>query len=215
MQIRSLTRRGAVLAASAIALAALYSTPVAVQAQSKNVKIAVIVPAVGPLGAPGNAGQVRCRDRHQRNQRGGRHQGARRREARAGRDRRRRLGREGKERRAASGGAGAGRGRRHGRVALHVHARRDRSDRARANPVADPVLFGHDHRSRLQIRVPELPDGWRAINQRGADNSRAREGGDRQGANYRRHHRRQHCLTGELSQADARGRARKSSASRP
>ena len=53
MQIRSLTRRGAVLAASAIAIAALYSTPVAVQAQSKNVKIAVIVPLSGPWARQG------------------------------------------------------------------------------------------------------------------------------------------------------------------
>ena len=53
MQMRSLTRRGAVLAASAIALAALYSTPVAVQAQSKNVKIAVIVPLSGPWARQG------------------------------------------------------------------------------------------------------------------------------------------------------------------
>src|ERR1700693_698432 len=53
MQIRSLTRRGAILAASAIAIAALYSTPVAVQAQSKNVKIAVIVPLSGPWARQG------------------------------------------------------------------------------------------------------------------------------------------------------------------
>jgi branched-chain amino acid transport system substrate-binding protein len=53
IQIRSLTRRGAVLAASAIAVAALYSTPVAVQAQSKNVKIAVIVPLSGPWARQG------------------------------------------------------------------------------------------------------------------------------------------------------------------
>jgi branched-chain amino acid transport system substrate-binding protein len=53
IQIRSLTRRGAVLAASAIAVAALYSTPVAVQAQSKKVKIAVIVPLSGPWARQG------------------------------------------------------------------------------------------------------------------------------------------------------------------
>ena len=53
IQIRSLTRRGAVLAASAIATAALYSTPIAVQAQSKNVKIAIIVPLSGPWARQG------------------------------------------------------------------------------------------------------------------------------------------------------------------
>src|SRR5580693_3303604 len=53
IQTRSLTRRGAVLAASAIAIAALYSTPIAVQAQSKNVKIAVIVPLSGPWARQG------------------------------------------------------------------------------------------------------------------------------------------------------------------
>jgi len=53
IQIRSLTRRGAVLAASAIAIAALYSTPIAVQAQSKNVKIAIIVPLSGPWARQG------------------------------------------------------------------------------------------------------------------------------------------------------------------
>src|SRR5215510_4837989 len=53
MHIRSLTRRGAVLAAGAVAISALYSTPVAVQAQSKNVKIAVITPLSGPWARQG------------------------------------------------------------------------------------------------------------------------------------------------------------------
>ena len=51
--MRSLTRRGAVLAASTIAISALYSTPVAVQAQSKNVKIAIITPLSGPWARQG------------------------------------------------------------------------------------------------------------------------------------------------------------------
>ena len=53
MQIRSLNRRSAVIAASAVALAAICSTPVAVQAQQKNVKIAVIVPLSGPWARQG------------------------------------------------------------------------------------------------------------------------------------------------------------------
>src|SRR6478752_10568998 len=53
MHIRSLTRRGAVLAASAIAISALYSTSIAVQALSKNVKIAVITPLSGPWARQG------------------------------------------------------------------------------------------------------------------------------------------------------------------
>src|SRR6476659_7013766 len=53
MQIRSLSRRSAVIAASAVALAAICSAPVAVQAQQKNVKIAVIVPLSGPWARQG------------------------------------------------------------------------------------------------------------------------------------------------------------------
>jgi branched-chain amino acid transport system substrate-binding protein len=53
MQIRSLNRRSAVIAASAVVLAAICSTPVAVQAQQKNVKIAVIVPLSGPWARQG------------------------------------------------------------------------------------------------------------------------------------------------------------------
>jgi len=53
MQIRSPSRRSAVNAAIAITLAALWSTPLAVQAQQKNVKIAVIVPLSGPWARQG------------------------------------------------------------------------------------------------------------------------------------------------------------------
>jgi len=53
IQIRLLTRRGAVLSASAIVIAALYSNPIAVQALSKNVKIAIIVPLSGPWARQG------------------------------------------------------------------------------------------------------------------------------------------------------------------
>jgi branched-chain amino acid transport system substrate-binding protein len=53
MQTRSLSRRSAVIAASALALAAVWSTPVAVQAQQKSVKIAIIVPLSGPWARQG------------------------------------------------------------------------------------------------------------------------------------------------------------------
>jgi branched-chain amino acid transport system substrate-binding protein len=53
MQIQSPSRRSAVIAASAVALAAICSAPVAVQAQQKNVKIAVIVPLSGPWARQG------------------------------------------------------------------------------------------------------------------------------------------------------------------
>ena len=52
MRLASLTRRGALLAATAIALATVSSTP-AVQAQPKNVKIAVIAPLSGPWARQG------------------------------------------------------------------------------------------------------------------------------------------------------------------
>ena len=64
MQIRSLTRRGAVLAASAIAIAAPCSTLVAVQAQSKNARIAVIVPLSGPWARQGMLVKFGAEDRH-------------------------------------------------------------------------------------------------------------------------------------------------------
>ena len=160
-----------------------------------------------PLGAPGHAGEMGRRNRRQRDQRDRRHQGDGRREARAGRDRRRRLGREGQERRAAPGRAGARRRRRHGRLALHLHARGDRSHRARANSVAHALLCGLDHRPRLQIRLPELDAGRQAAGSRAAHDHRACQGRDRQGAGDRRHHRRQHRLAGRVPQADARRRA--------
>ena len=137
--------------------------------------------AVGSLGAAGLAGKIRRRDGRQRNQRGRRYQGARRRQARTGRDRRWRFGREGEERRAAARRAGIRRSRRHGRVALHVHARRNRSDRARADPLADAVLFRHDHRPRVQICVPVVADRRPAINRSGADHPESRQDRDRQG----------------------------------
>ena len=113
---------------SAIAIAAPCSTLVAVQAQSKNARIAVIVPLSGPWARQGmlvKFGAETAID--EINAAGGiKALGGVKLELiaiDAGE-----LGREGKERRAASCGAGAGCGRRHGRVALHVHARRNRSD---------------------------------------------------------------------------------------
>ena len=50
---RFLTRRSAILAAGAIALATVPLNPVEVQAQQKNVKIAVIVPLSGPWARQG------------------------------------------------------------------------------------------------------------------------------------------------------------------
>ena len=52
MRLASLTRRGALLAASAIALTTVGSAPT-VQAQPKNVKIAVIAPLSGPWARQG------------------------------------------------------------------------------------------------------------------------------------------------------------------
>ena len=51
------------------------------------------------------------------------------------------------------------------------------------------------------------PTAGLAVGRRAADDPRARQGGDRQGAGERRHHRRQHGLAGQLPQADARRRA--------
>ena len=162
--------------------------------------------AVRPMGAAGHAGEIRRRDRGRRDQRRRRHQVDGRRQARAGRDRRRRLGREGEERGAAPGRAGARCGRRHGRMALHLHARRHRSDRARRDPVAHALLRGLDHRPRLQIRVSVLADRGPAVGQRAADDHGPRQGRDRQGAGERRHHRRQYRLADGVPQADARRR---------
>ena len=52
MRLASLTRRGALLAASAVALTTVGSAPT-VQAQPKNVKIAVIAPLSGPWARQG------------------------------------------------------------------------------------------------------------------------------------------------------------------
>ena len=48
-----LSRRSAVLAATTIAAATVFSTPATVQAQQKNVKIAVVVPLSGPWARQG------------------------------------------------------------------------------------------------------------------------------------------------------------------
>src|SRR5262245_17490403 len=53
-KFKSITRRSAVLAAGAVALAAATSAPGRVEAQPKNVKIAVIVPMSGPWARQGN-----------------------------------------------------------------------------------------------------------------------------------------------------------------
>ena len=158
MQIRSLSRRSAVIAASAVALAAICSTPVAVQAQQKNVKIAVIVPLSGPWARQGTL--VKCGAEtavNEINAAGGiKALGGAKLELvaiDAGNS-----AEKAEERRAAPGRAGARRGRRHGRVALHVHARRNRSDRARPDPVAD-LFDAHIIGRGSCVPAPRCPGG--------------------------------------------------------
>ena len=118
------------------------------------------------VGAPGHAHQVGRGNRHGRDQRERRHQVDGRREGRTCDDRCRRLGRKGEERRATSDRTGARRGWRHGRVAFDLHACDHGSDRARPAPVDHALLCGQHHRSRLQIRVPELHARRQAVDRR-------------------------------------------------
>ena len=168
---------------------------------------------VGTLGAPGRPDAEGREPRDRAHQRARRHQGAERRQDEAAHLRCRRQRREGEERRAAHGGAGARPRRRDRRVALELHARRHRGDRARRTAGAHPLLFGPDHGARLQVRVPDLARRRRAGGQRDAGDPQARRGGDRQEGRDRRHHPGQHRGLGQLHQADARRRAGASSAS--
>ena len=164
-------------------------------------------PDLRAVGAAGTADPDGRRDGGRRDQPEGRHQGARRRAPQARGRRRWRLRREGEERRAAADRAGARPRRRHRRVAQHLHARGDRGDRARADPVAHALLRRQHHRPRLQVRLPDLAGREPAVLRRGAGDPRARQGGHREGAVDGRHHRRQLGLARLLPQADARGRA--------
>ena len=70
--------------------------------------------------------------------------------------------------------AGARPGRRDRLLPLLVHARGHRGHRARQAADADPVLFRHDHRARLQIHLPDLGDRGLAGRAVAADADRAR-----------------------------------------
>ena len=162
--------------------------------------------AVRPLGASGHPEADGRRAGDRRREQGRRHQGARRRQDEAGPLRHRRHRGEGQERRSAPGGAGARRGRRHGVLAVQLHAGGDRGDRARGAAVAHAVLLRPDHRTRLQVRLPVVPDrrgpGHRAAaaGRRPGDQGRewaADEGGLR---------RRQLGLLGQLHEGDPRRR---------
>ena len=142
-------------------------------AQSE-VKVGADRADVGTLGAPGRPDAEGREPRDRAHQRARRHQGAERRQAEAHDLRRRRQRREGEERRAAHGGAGARPRRRHRRLAVELHARRHRGDRARRAAGAHPLLLRPDHRARLQVRVPDLARRRRAGGQRDAGDPQAR-----------------------------------------
>ena len=126
--------------------------------RQKPVKMAMIAPLSGPWARQGQLMRHGRRHGDRRDQPVGRHQGAGRRQVRAGRRRCRRQHREGQERGAAPVGRAARPGRRLRLLAQLVHAGGDRGHRAGAAAVADPVLFRRDHQSRLQIHLPDLAD---------------------------------------------------------
>ena len=110
------------------------------------------------------------RNGHRAHQCARRRQGPRWRQAQARRHRLRRHHRKGQERRAAHGGAG-NRSRRGDRLLSELlYAGDDRGDRARAAADADAVLFGPDHRPRLQVHFPDRGDRQPAIGTRPARN---------------------------------------------
>ena len=144
-------RRQAWASAGAAAALASRARPGADAAGSENRHAGA---AVRPLGAPGHPGADGRRAGDRRRQQCRRHQVYGRRQAEAGRVRHRGQRGEGQGRRAAHGGAGARPGRRLRLLAVQLHPRRDRGDRARRAAVAHAVLFRPDHRARLQIRLP-------------------------------------------------------------
>src|SRR5262249_46203847 len=83
---------------------------------------------------------------------------------------------------------------------------------ARVIAVADPQLFRRDHQSRVQIRLPDVPDRRPPGGRDGAD--RAQTGGKLhgQGSEDGRDHYGQHCSAGELRQAAEGRRAREDGA---
>ena len=76
-----LTRR--TLLTTALSGAAVAAFPLPLRAQAKTFKVGVVHPVTGPLAEPGPGVPARRADGRGRDQRGGRHQGARRDEARA------------------------------------------------------------------------------------------------------------------------------------
>ena len=181
MKAASLTRRGALLAASAIALATVSSTPT-VQAQPKNVKIAVIAPLSGPWARQGTLVKFGAETAvAEINAAGGiKSMGGAKLElvaidagdsAEKAKNAAQRLVAQEPD---VVGGMGAW-------LSTFTLAVTEVTERAR-DSVADAVLCGLDHRPRLQIRVPELADRGLAVGQRAADDPGARQGRDRQGA---------------------------------
>ena len=160
---------------------------------------------------------MRARDRDARrrrdgggsHQRAGRHQVARRRQAEAGRARFRRHDREGQERRAAHGRAGNRSGGRERRLSEFIHAGGHRSDGARQSSGAHPLLLRSDHRSRLQIRVPDL--GNRRLAGQAGPAADREAGGNRfrQAAEDSCDRHRQHGGIGVLGKGDAGRPARR------
>ena len=126
------------------AMLGLTST-IPVAAQTSEVKVGLIAPISGPWA---RQGELMLKGANLAIDDINREGGIRtlgRRQAEAHRVRRRRQRREGEERRPAHGRAGARPDRRHRRLAVELHARRHRGDRACRAADADAVLLGSDH----------------------------------------------------------------------
>ena len=138
-----------------------------------------------------------------------RRQVARRRQAQAGRPRFRRHHRESQERGAAHGRAGDRSGGGDRRLSEFVHARGHRSHGAGQSAGSHPLLFRSDHRSRLQICLPDLRDRRIAGETSSAADREAGGNRFRQEAQDGRDHHRQHRRVGRVGKGDARGSARR------
>ena len=199
-------RRTAIKMGLAAAAAAALPTRRARAQAPKEVKIALVVPLSGAWARQGILEQMGAEMAIEDVNKARRHQGPRRRQAEAGALRHRRHRGEGQERRAAPGGAGARRGRRHRLLAVELHARGHRGVGARGAAVAHAVLLRPDHRPRLQVRLPVVADRGGPVHRAAAAHRRPGDQGHRRQADEGGVRRRQLGLLGELHEAHPRAR---------
>ena len=175
-------RTGIAAALAAVAAASVFSPQV--MGQAKEIKVAVIAPISGPWARPGQLIQMGAQMAvDEINATGGikSQGGAKLKLVVADAGDTAEKAKNAAQRLIASEPDTGGRYR---RLAFFLHPRRDGSDRAGADSVADPFVFRQHHRSRLQVCVPDLAGGQRAVDGLDPGVDGTGETGHRQGARH-------------------------------